>query len=54
MNKREYAKLKKWTDTLTDEELKTSRTRNALTWSHIVVQRLFMRRVIGKWKKENE
>ena len=22
MNKREYAKLKKWTDTLTDEELK--------------------------------
>lgn len=22
MNKREYAKLKKWTDTLTDEQLK--------------------------------
>ena len=26
MNKREYAKLKKWTDTLTDEELKKSIT----------------------------
>lgn len=26
MDKREYAKLKKWTDTLTDEELKKSIT----------------------------
>ena len=26
MNKREFAKLKKWTDTLTDEQLKKSIT----------------------------
>ena len=45
MNKREYAKLKKWTDTLTDEELKICQ---------LVAQRLSMRRDIGKWQKENE
>ena len=34
MNKREYAKLKKWTDTLTDEELKKRVLRRGVrfTW----------------------
>lgn len=31
MNKREYAKLKKWTDTLTNEELKKSITTRCST-----------------------
>ena len=34
MNKREYAKLKKWTDTLTDEQTRYEAGWGILCWNH--------------------